>query len=242
MPTKAKLYVGFVIVAAAALVAACVIAFRQFPDQPRYLLYLALALVASVLKVRLPGFTGTISVSFLFILIAVADFSLLETVLMACGGALIQCLWRPRRSPRAVQVGFNMAALGLSAAAAHVVSNAIPGLDGPGVAAMLALAATVYFLTNTLLVSEVICLSEDRSLTAVWQQCYLWSFPYYLVGAAIAGLITSVKAAVGWQASLLILPVMCLVYVFYRLYVARALQQPVAPELAMSGAGHREHA
>ena len=90
MPAKAKLYVVLVILTATAVTVACLIARRQFPELPRYLLYLLLALAASVLKVRLPGYSGTISVSFLFVLIAVADFSLLETIAMASGGALIQ--------------------------------------------------------------------------------------------------------------------------------------------------------
>lgn len=241
MPDRAKYYVGIVIAAAAIVTAACLILSWQFPEQRRYLLYLLLALIASVLKVRLPGFAGTISVNFLFILIAVADFSLPETILMGCGGALVQCLWRPRRRPKAVQVAFNVAALGLSSAIAYLVPHAIPGLDGAGLAAMLALAATIYFVLNTLLVSEVICLVEAKSVATVWQQCYLWSFPYYLVGAAIAGLMTSVKLAVGWQASLLVLPAMYLVYAFYRMYVARVLQQPVAAGFAMSASGRRDH-
>jgi len=38
----------------------------------------------------------------------------------------------------------------------------------------------------------------------------LWSFPYYLIGAPFAGIISWSSRAVGWQIPLLMLPVMYL--------------------------------
>src|SRR5262249_29182926 len=90
--------------------------------------------------------------------------------------------------------------------------------------AVLALSACVFFASNTLLISSVLCLLEGKPLRKIWQQYYLWSFPYYLVGSAIAGLVTVSSRAVGWRGSLLVLPLMYLVYTFYRLYL-----EPVAP-------------
>jgi Ca2+/Na+ antiporter len=91
---------------------------------------------------------------------------------------------------------------------------------------MLALAACVFFLSNTLLISGVLCLLEGKPLNKIWQQCYLWSFPYYLVGSAIAGLVTVSSRAIGWRGALLVLPLMYLVYTFYRLYLARVAPEP----------------
>ena len=44
---------------------------------------------------------------------------------------------------------------------------------------------------------------------------------YYLIGSAIAGLVGVSSRAVGWEVSLLILPLMYLVYLFYRVYLGR---------------------
>ena len=41
-------------------------------NQGRYLFYLAIALLASAVKIQLPSVTGTMSISFLFVLIGVA--------------------------------------------------------------------------------------------------------------------------------------------------------------------------
>ena len=48
----------------------------QSQDLPRFLSYLAVAVLASGLKVQLPGIDGTMSVNFLFILLGVLELSL----------------------------------------------------------------------------------------------------------------------------------------------------------------------
>jgi diguanylate cyclase (GGDEF)-like protein/putative nucleotidyltransferase with HDIG domain len=55
----------------------------------------------------------------------------------------------------------------------------------------------------------------------VWSECYFWSFPYYLVGAAAVGLVGIVNRAAGWETSLLVLPLIYWVYRSYRLYLGR---------------------
>jgi hypothetical protein len=227
MPKNAKIYIALIVTLGFALLAGCLVFRAEFPDGPRYFSYLLLAVLASTMKVRLPGITGTISVNFLFILIGIADFTLAETLTMGCLAILTQCLWRTKSTPRLVQVAFNVGALSVSIAAAYQVSHFAMALArAESLPAMLALAACVFFVSNTLLISGVLCLLEGKPLGKIWQQCYLWSFPYYLVGSAIAGLVTVSSRAIGWQGSLLVLPLMYLVYTFYRLYLER-----VAPEL-----------
>jgi Ca2+/Na+ antiporter len=227
MPKNAKIYIALIVTLGFALLAGCLVFRAEFPDLPRYFSYLLLAVLASTMKVRLPGITGTISVNFLFILIGIADFTLAETLTMGCLAIATQCLWRTKSTPRPVQVVFNVAALAVSIAAAYQVSHYAMALaKAESLSAMLALAACVFFLSNTLLISGVLCLVEGKPLGKIWQQCYLWSFPYYLVGSAIAGLVTVSSRAIGWQGSLLVLPLMYLVYTFYRLYLARVVPEP----------------
>lgn len=226
MPNTAKIYIGLIVALGIAVLAGCLLFQAEFPDLPRYFSYLLLAVLASTMKVRLPGITGTMSVNFLFILIGIADFTLAETLTMGCLAILVQCLWRTRTRAKLVQVTFNIAALAISIAAAYQVSHfALALARAESLSALLVLAACIFFLSNTLLISGVLCLIEGKPLKNIWQQCYLWSFPYYLVGSAIAGLVTVSSRSIGWEASLLVLPLMYLVYTFYRLYLER-----VAPE------------
>ncbi|MGC1372927.1 MAG: HD domain-containing phosphohydrolase, partial [Candidatus Sulfotelmatobacter sp.] len=86
---------------------------------------------------------------------------------------------------------------------------------------LLLLAALVFFLANTLPVSIVISLTENKKARKVWSECYFWSFPYYLVGAAAVGLVGIINRRAGWQTSLLVLPLIYWVYRSYRLYLGR---------------------
>jgi putative nucleotidyltransferase with HDIG domain len=69
--------------------------------------------------------------------------------------------------------------------------------------------------------STIIGLTEDKPIAKVWTASYLWSFPYYMVGAAAAGLVHFLNRHIGWQSSLLILPPIYLMYRSYRLYLGK---------------------
>jgi len=60
-------------------------------DLSKFCAYLLTAILASRLKVALPEITGSISVTFLFILIGVAQLSLGETLLLGATATLAQC-------------------------------------------------------------------------------------------------------------------------------------------------------
>jgi hypothetical protein len=70
-------------------------------------------------------------------------------------------------------------------------------------------------------VSGIIAITERRNPIRVWKECYLWSFPYYLLGALIAGGISVVNRSLGWQVALLVLPVVYWIYRSYRTYLDR---------------------
>jgi hypothetical protein len=218
MPVKAKLYIAASIALGIALLAGTLIWFREFPDVARYLACLSLACLASTMKVRLPGLHGTISVNFVFILLAVTQLSLVEALIVAGAATLVQCLWRPKTRPKLVQVLFNASTVVISAALAFAGARLIPGQVNLLIA--LAPAATIFFVLNTGMVSLVLALISESTLPAIWKQCHLWAFPYYLVGAGIVALIGQASQSVGWRLSLLALPLMYLVYWCYKLYVS----------------------
>src|SRR6266700_8238831 len=117
MATKAKLYIAPIATLAAVVLA--VVASRWNPESlGRFALFFGLAMVASAMKIRLPGFKTTISINFVFILTGIALFSFGETVLIGLGGALVQSLGKTQSRPKPVQVLFNAACLTVCTAAA----------------------------------------------------------------------------------------------------------------------------
>ena len=186
----------------------------------KFFCYLVIALAASRLKVNLPGITGSMSVNFLFLLLGVLELSLSEAMALGCAAVVVQCFDRDRPIP--IQVAFNVCSTALAIAvtfAAYRFSLSHRGVSNPST--RLFLAASVYFVANTLPVAAVISLTERKSLRKIWADCYFWSFPYYLVGAGVAGMMSWLHGFTDWQTSLLTLPVVYLIYRSYRLYLGK---------------------
>jgi len=203
-------------------------------DAFRYVCFLAVAMAASVLKVHLPGIKATMSANFLFILVGILDLSFSETLLMGCLGGLVQTLWHSNPRPRPIQWLFNLANLALSISAAEVVfhSKVAAGL-GFRWPLLMAAASTTYFAFNTISVSGVIAMTEGRNPVHVWKECYLWTFPYYLLGALIACGVSAINRLVGWEFGLLAFPIVYWIYRSYQTYLSHLeAQKKHAEEIA----------
>ncbi len=189
-------------------------------DSVKFVCYMAAALLASPLKVSLPS--GTLSVNFLFTLLGILELSLPETLLICVVSTLGQFYWKPARRLHFIQLLFNLSQVTVSGAAAYGAYKfvSIHVLHGPGPLALV-VAAVILFAVNTLATSTIIGLTEDKPFSKVWTDSYLWSFPYYMVGAAVAGLVSFLNRHIGWQSSLLVLPPIYLMYRSYRLYLGK---------------------
>src|SRR6267142_3051186 len=152
----------------------------QSNDPVKFICYLVAALLASSLKVSLPGIEGTLSVNFLFTLLGVLEMSLPETLLIGLASTLAQFYWKPTRKLKLIQLLFNVSQVTVSSAAAFGAYQfvAISVLHAPGPLALPA-AAITHFACNTAAMSTIIGLTEDKAISKVWTDSYLWSFPYY---------------------------------------------------------------
>jgi diguanylate cyclase (GGDEF)-like protein/putative nucleotidyltransferase with HDIG domain len=185
-----------------------------------FICYLGIAILASRLKVNLPGITGTLSVNFLFILIGVLELSFTETLILGAISMVAQCLYPDK--PKAIQLTFNVCAGSVSTTLAYLVyHNPLLNVLVGSHPVLLGLAATVYFIANAGSIAMVISLTERRPITRILVDCYFWSFPYYLVGAGIAATIAWLNESFNWETSLLVLPAVYLIYRSYRLYLGK---------------------
>ena len=194
----------------------------QSSDPVKFICYLIAAAVASSLKVSLPGIEGTLSVNFLFTLLGILELSLPETLVIGLASTLAQFYWKPARRVKVVQLVFNLSQVTVSSAVAYGAYKlvVIYVLHAPGPLALL-VAAITHFGCNTAATSTIIGLTEDKPIASVWGESHLWLFPYYMVGAAVAGLVHFLNGHIGWQSSLLILPPIYLMYRSYRLYLGK---------------------
>jgi|HubBroStandDraft_6_1064221.scaffolds.fasta_scaffold02976_4 diguanylate cyclase (GGDEF)-like protein/putative nucleotidyltransferase with HDIG domain len=219
LPIGARAFIGLVI-------AAGTVSLLQAAIHPisrniaEFICYLGIAILASRLRVSLPGITGTLSVNFLFILVAISELSYAEALTLSAVSMLAQSLY-PHR-PSAIQLTFNACAGSLSTAVAYLVFHNIWVneiiVSRP---LILCLAASTYFIVNAGSIATVISVSDGKPLRDILVGCYFWSFPYYLVGAGIAGAIGWFNHAFNWETSLLFVPATYLIYRSYRLYLGK---------------------
>jgi putative nucleotidyltransferase with HDIG domain len=204
------------------------LAFSQWycHDPVKFVCYLALAIAASFLKIKLPGVNGTLSVNFIFILLGVLELSFGETLLLGIAEVFVQSRWRSSKNLKPIHVVFNASQFSVGTAAAYGAYKLFTHyvLHGTGPVALIVVAIT-YFAFNTLSVAAVVRLSEGKPVLKTWSESYFWSFPYYLAGAALTGLMAYLNQHIGWQSSLLIFPPVYLMYRSYRLYLGKLEDQ-----------------
>lgn len=225
MPLRAKIFVVITVaIGVAVLWTSC--QHWHFNNLLKFVCYLLFAILASTMKVRLPGMESTMSVSFLFILLGVQELSLAETLVIGCTGTLVQSLWKPKIQPEAIKVVFNV--VGNTASSVwltYFVFHYLARFLKDSTPILLLVAAFTYFLSNTVFLSIVIALADKGSVRKIWLESYLWGLPYNLAGAAIVGIVCLDKRYAGWQSVLLIVPIMYVFYKSYELYLGRLEDQ-----------------
>jgi PAS domain S-box-containing protein len=195
----------------------------QSDDLLRFFSLLTVALLCSTFKVTLPGITGTMSVNFLFILIGIANFSFSESLAIGCLATIVQCLWKTKTPPKPVQTLFSITSMAASISGAYGFHEWVTATSwAPHPMAPLGITSCVFFLLNTIQVATVIALSEKRSIGRLWWEYYFWSFPYYVLGAAVAGALSFQLS--DWTVYLMI-PLIYVIARSYSYYLGRLEDQ-----------------
>ena len=204
---------------------------------PAYALaVLALASATSRMKIKLPGIDGNMSVNLPFLLMAVVNLSALEAVLIACVSTMVQCWPKAGSKSKPEQMLFNVSMMAFATCMANMIWNA--GWLGKAAWAseplMLASATAAFFVGQTAPVAGIIKLAEGAAMRRVWLSIVQLSFPYYVLSAGMTSMVNLVSHHFGWQAALVVFPVMYGIYHSYRLYFGRAKEALPTKPLARS--------
>ncbi len=216
MTFRAKALVWTVSVGAIASVASS----TRYPalQWMHFFVYFAAILLSSGMKVALPKREGTMSVNFPFILLGILQLSPLQAVILATSSVFAQCRFRVTKTFTAVQILFNVANVATATVLAWQTYAGLVRLFHAELAPALAIAATVYFLANTLPVAVIIAWESGASPLKLWRQEFLWYVPFYFAGAVLAAAGNLIGNLFGWLTSLLLIPI---VYIVYRAYCAQ---------------------
>jgi putative nucleotidyltransferase with HDIG domain len=182
-----------------------------------FFVYLAAILLSSGMKVGLPKSEGTMSLNFPFILLGILQLSPLQAACLAVCSVVAQSRIRVLRPFTLIQILFNVANVTTATALAWHGFSALLRLHWQ-VAPALAVAATIYFFSNTIPLALVLAWDQEMDAVALWRRDFLWFLPFYIVGAILAVTAYLIGANVGWMTSLLLVP---MVYTIYRTYSAQ---------------------
>ncbi len=201
----------------------------ELGDPSYYLFYLGVALLSFGLRVKAPTRPGNAvlehtSMGFVFVIVALNGLILRESLQLAGSTILILSIWR-RRSETDVILA-DLLCTGASALAANAVYQA-PFLASHSVEqpVRLVVAACACFAANQIPMIVVAALTRPDWVKKSRELVQVWTFPYYLMAAAIAVAFNYVQHFLNWQIAMLGAPVVFLIYRSYRLYVDRLERQ-----------------
>src|SRR5437660_666402 len=114
---RAKAFIGLVLLTGSAILVNGLLHWKAV-DWPKFIALAMVTIGASRLKVKLPGINGCMSVNLPFFLIAIAQLSVAEALVIGCAASLAQSVWAASPQMKPVQAAFNAAAMTMAVAVA----------------------------------------------------------------------------------------------------------------------------
>jgi hypothetical protein len=194
---------------------------------------LVLAATTSRLKVKLPGIDSSMSVNLPFLLMAVVSLSAAEAIVIACVSTAVQCWPKQGGKFKPQQMVFNLSMMAFATSMANLLWNANwwAKATWPAAPLMMALATSAFFFGQTAPVATVIHFAEGAPLHRTWLNIAQMSFPYFVLSAGLTSMMSAVSYRFGWEAALLVFPVMYGVHHSYRMYFGSVMQPLAAPAM-----------
>jgi hypothetical protein len=213
-----RIFIAAVVVTGAAVLVNSLVHWKS--SKPVELLaLLMMTLIASRLKVKLPGINGTMSVNVPFLLIVAVRLSGGESLVVAALASLVQSIPAVKNRTTLVQALFNSATI-TNAVAAASFAFGLASHRGLILPLSVTGAGAAFFLANTVQIALVLWLAEGQNPFQAWRGMAQLSTPYYVLSAGVAAVVcTAVQFAV-WGEALALLPFMYSIYASYRLYFA----------------------
>ncbi len=155
-------------------------------DPVRYVAWVAVALLFPLLRVGAPTYPGTMALGFLFVIFGLANFSLAETLFLACAVQLVQYALAHRPGATLAGLLFNTSNLAVSVVAAQYVFQVCYSAADAGLWFALAAAGAALAVMSTFPLAIREALGTGRPVLHVWHECTFWTLPHQLLGTLVA--------------------------------------------------------
>jgi diguanylate cyclase (GGDEF)-like protein/putative nucleotidyltransferase with HDIG domain len=224
-----RIYVPAVIATGVIVVSSCVYQLYRGPVPQQWFLLAALTLVSGSATVRLPSSYASISISEVFVFIAMLLYGpSAGTVIVALDGLVIS-FWLAKRHREPHRAFFNMSAPAISAwCAAHLfflTSGLAPLAEQAAtlnrVLPSLAICAFAYFALNTWFITLAIASEQQLEPLELWISKFVWLSLNYFFGASVAVLVVSYNRTLDVGFIGVIVPLLLVLYFTFRSTIAR---------------------
>ncbi|MCL4795877.1 MAG: diguanylate cyclase [Bryobacteraceae bacterium] len=201
LPTRSLVFQAYFIVAALASLPSVVVG----PPADSWLAvgtWLLLTALVAWLRVGFPSPAGVFSVEWVCVLVVMVGHGVKAALVVAVIATIVKA-WRQSQSGEcelvSVETAFRAALGALAVQAGSAAFELVTGGEsGKGLAAGLPVAALAMFACVQLPRAAAASLAERTRMLTVWRERALWSVPYHLAGAALAGLLLAVEPSQVW--------------------------------------------
>src|SRR5579863_3605536 len=121
MPRAARAYWALVVLSGVSCLARSLAGWHIHEDGAvKFCIYIVAAIVASGLKIKLPGIFGTLSMNYVVIILAIQEVSLNAAIAVGIVSTLAQCLIHTRSRPKWFQVLFSVGGIPVPVISAYI--------------------------------------------------------------------------------------------------------------------------
>jgi len=224
-----RTYVSGVVASGLAVVGLCVVQLCLHPVPYQWFLLAALTLLSGSATVQLPSSHASISISEVFVFIAILLYGPpAGTIVVALDGLVIS-FWMAKRRPEWYRALFNMSAPAVAAWCSAQLFFLTSGLAPLAQQAatlnqilpFLMLSAITYFCLNTWLITFAIALERQVNPFRLWISSFAWLSLTYVGGASVAVLVAVYNRDLDFGFFGVIVPLLMVLYFTFRTTMGR---------------------
>src|SRR5215471_3292114 len=224
-----KTYVTAVIVLGLGVVSFCVYDLFRQPVPVQWFFLAALTLVSGSVTVQLPSSHASISISEVFVFLAMLLYGASAGALVATVDGLVLSFWLAKRHRELTRHLFNISAPAVAAWISALFFFATSGLaplaKKPAtlnqIIPYLIASAAIYFCLNTWLIAFAIAFEKRRSAVKLWFSSFAWLSLTYICGGSIAAVVAVYNRQLDFAFFGVILPVLLVLYFTFRSTMGR---------------------
>jgi putative nucleotidyltransferase with HDIG domain len=229
MATTGKTYVTAVIFFGLSVVSFCVFDLFRQPVPVQWFLLVALTLISGSVTVHLPSSHASISISEVFVFLAMLLYGPSAGTLVAAVDGLVISFWLAKRHRELHRALFNMSAPSVAAWISALFFFATSGLAPLArkpatvnqIIPFLVVSAAIYFCLNTWLITFAIALERRMNAVKLWFSSFAWLSITYICGASVAAVVAVYNRQLDLTFFGVILPILLVLYFTFRTTMGR---------------------